>query len=215
MNVGKRIQERREAIGLTVDEMADALGKDRSTIYRYERGDIEKLPTSVLEPLAKILDTTPSYLMGWDDNEYIEPNLTNDYTTYPVIGDIAAGYDKICLEDWNGETIDVPNSYLKGNKKTDFFVLCVKGDSMFPTYQDGDKVLILKQSTLNYSGQIGAVIYGDEYATLKKVEYNQGEDWMKLVPVNPLYKPVDITNEELEHCRVIGIPKLLIRDIEN
>ena len=86
---------------------------------------------------------------------------------------------------------------------------------MFPTYQDGDKVLILKQSTLNYSGQIGAVIYDDEYATLKKVEYKQGEDWLRLVPVNPLFKPIDITNEKLEHCRVIGIPKLLIREIEN
>ena len=215
MNVGKRIQERREAIGLSVDEMAEALGKDRSTIYRYERGDIEKLPTSVLEPLSKILNTTPSYLMGWDDNNFVEPNITNDFTTYPVIGDIAAGYDKICLEDWNGETIDVPNSYLKGNKKTDFFVLCVKGDSMFPTYQDGDKVLILKQTTLNYSGQIGAIIYNaEDCATLKKIEYAPGEDWLKLVPINPNCPPIMVENDALEHCRVLGIPRLVIREIK-
>ena len=40
-----------------------------------------------------------------------------------------------------------------------FFVLCIKGDSMYPQYQDGDKVLILRQSTVNYSGDVGAVIY--------------------------------------------------------
>lgn len=65
MNVGKRIQERREQIGLSADELAEALGKDRSTIYRYEKGDISKLPLTILEPLAKILQTTPAYLMGW------------------------------------------------------------------------------------------------------------------------------------------------------
>lgn len=213
MNVGKRIQIRREEIGLTVDEMAEALGKDRSTVYRYEKGDIEKLPITVLEPLSKILRTTPAFLMGWE--EYPAPNVTDDYTTFPVVGDIAAGFDKIAVEDWSGETINIPNSYLKGKDKSEYFVLCVKGDSMFPEYKDGDKVLVLKQSSLNYSGQIGAVIYNDEYATLKKVEYIQGEDWIRLVPVNPLYKPVDIQNEDLEHCRILGIPKLVIREIKD
>ena len=39
---------------------------------------------------------------------------------------------------------------------------------MYPQYQDGDKVLILRQSTVNYSGDVGAVIYDDEISTLKK-----------------------------------------------
>lgn len=217
---GKRLKELRENSGYSMDKLVELYNAkydakmNKSTLSRYENCLQDPIYTVVVN-FANFFNVSVDYISGGIDNNFFEPNITNDYTTYPVIGDIAAGYDKICLEDWNGETIDVPNSYLKGNKKTDFFVLCVKGDSMFPTYQDGDKVLILKQSTLNYSGQIGAVIYGDEYATLKKVEYKQGEDWMKLVPVNPLYKPVDITNEELEHCRVIGIPKLLIREIEN
>ena len=92
-------------------------------------------------------------------------------------------------------------------------MLQVKGDSMYPQYQNGDKVLILKQSTMDYSGQIGVVIYNDDMGTLKKIEYAQGEDWMKLVPVNPNHPVVKIENEDLEHCRVLGIPKLLIREI--
>ena len=40
----------------------------RSTIFRYENGDIEKLPTSILEPIAKVLNTTPAYLMEWENN---------------------------------------------------------------------------------------------------------------------------------------------------
>ena len=84
---------------------------------------------------------------------------------------------------------------------------------MYPLYQNGDIVLILKQSTLDRSGDIGAVIYNDDCATIKKIEYVYGEDWMRLVPINPSYKPEMIRGEELEHCRVIGIPKLLIRNV--
>ena len=68
MTIGKRIKERRKQLGLTVDELAERLGKNRATIYRYESNDIEKLPTTVLEPLAKALNTTPAFLMGWEDN---------------------------------------------------------------------------------------------------------------------------------------------------
>ena len=66
MSVGKRIKERRNELHMSVDEMAVKLNKNRATIYRYEKGDIENLPIDILEPLAKALDTTPQYLMGWD-----------------------------------------------------------------------------------------------------------------------------------------------------
>lgn len=69
MDIGKRLKNRRLELGLSVDEVAKRLGKNRATIYRYENNDIENLPTTVLEPLAKILDTTPAYLMGWDNAE--------------------------------------------------------------------------------------------------------------------------------------------------
>ena len=116
------------------------------------------------------------YLMGWDESEteiytddkFPNPNITEDYTTFPVIGDIAKGYNHIAIESWDGDKVDIPNSYLKGHIPKDFFVLCIKGDSMYPQYQDGDKVLILRQSTVNYSGDVGAVIYNDEISTLKK-----------------------------------------------
>lgn len=69
MNIGLRIKERRKEIKMSADELAKRLGKDRSTIYRYEKGDIENLPLDILEPIAKALDTTPAYLMGWEKIE--------------------------------------------------------------------------------------------------------------------------------------------------
>ena len=152
---------------------------------------------------------------GEFSSKFPPPTATDDFVTFPVTGEIAAGYDSIALEEWEGDTTDIPTSLLRGRNPEEYFVLRVKGDSMYPAYMEDDKVLILKQSTLNYSGQVGAVLYDGELATLKKVEFVKGEDWMKLIAINPNVPPKKIEGSELERCEIIGIPKLLIRDIEN
>ena len=68
MTIGDRIKSRRLELGLSVDDVATRLNKNRATVYRYENNDIENLPTTVLEPLAKVLDTSPAALMGWSDD---------------------------------------------------------------------------------------------------------------------------------------------------
>lgn len=69
MTIGERIKQRRLELGLSADEVAEKLNKDRATIYRYESNSIAKMPTTVLEPLAKVLRTTPAYLMGWVNSD--------------------------------------------------------------------------------------------------------------------------------------------------
>ena len=86
---------------------------------------------------------------------------------------------------------------------------------MYPLYMKGDVVLVLRQTTLNRSGDIGVIRYNEEEATLKKVEFVYGEDWMKLIPINPEYPPKLIENEALEECSVIGIPRMVIREIKD
>lgn len=213
---GQRLYKVRKERNLTLEQLANIYntkfdgGLSKGTLSKYENGKQEPM-ISTVGNLADILNVSVDYLLGIDyDNA---PTITEDYTTFPVLGEIAAGYDHYAVEDWEGDTIDIPNSYLKGRPKTDYFVLRVTGDSMYPTYHDGDKVLILKQSTMNRSGEVGAVIYDDDIATLKKVEYVKGEDWMRLVPINPNVPPIYIENEALEHCYVLGVAKLLIREI--
>ena len=64
----KRIRDRRIELGLSYQDVADATGLSKSTIQRYETGAIRKVPINQIEDLARALHTTPSYLMGWDDN---------------------------------------------------------------------------------------------------------------------------------------------------
>lgn len=88
MNIGERIRQRRIELNLSVEEVAKRLGKNRATIYRYENSDIENLPAPILEPLAKILETSPSYLMGWHDTpniiEILIKNLNKYLADYPI-----------------------------------------------------------------------------------------------------------------------------------
>lgn len=82
MNIGKRIKQKRIELGMSVDEVANKLGKNRATIYRYESNDIEKLPVSILEPLSIILNTTPAYLMGWEYYDMKYPNVGKECHEY-------------------------------------------------------------------------------------------------------------------------------------
>lgn len=68
MTVGDRIKSRRIQLHLSADDVAKAIGKDRSTIYRYESKEIEDLPVSIIAPLAKALQISPAYIMGWEEN---------------------------------------------------------------------------------------------------------------------------------------------------
>ncbi len=70
-NIGERIKNRRKMLGLSVDELAETIGKNRATIYRYESNEIENMSITILEPLAKALHTTPAELCGWD---YVPPD---------------------------------------------------------------------------------------------------------------------------------------------
>ena len=66
-DIGQRIRDRRQELNLSVEDVAKQLNKNRTTVYRYEKGEIENLPLETLKPLAEILNTTPAYLMGWED----------------------------------------------------------------------------------------------------------------------------------------------------
>ena len=78
MEINERIKKRRKEIGLSADEVANALHVSRATIYRYESNEIEKLPTNIIEPLAKILKCSVPYLMGWDEMDDTRKDTTSD-----------------------------------------------------------------------------------------------------------------------------------------
>ena len=116
MTARERIKSRRKELGLTAEQVAEALDVSRATIYRYESAEIEKLPIDIIEPLARILQTTPEYLMGWDlcidiDDakiiSVIEKNGLNNEQTLP--NNLLAL--KLLLNDAGYDLSKVKNNY--------------------------------------------------------------------------------------------------------
>ena len=71
--IGERMKQARLALGYSAEQVASFLNVSPATIYRYENGDISKLPSKFIKPLAEYLCVTPSYLMGWTDEKPPEP----------------------------------------------------------------------------------------------------------------------------------------------
>ena len=196
MTTGERIKRRREALGLSVEDVAKRLGKHRATIYRYESNDIENFPTDVLEPLSVVLQTTPAYLMGWAVDDMLPDNILPmpEMRRIPLLGTIACGGPILAEENMDGE-VDVPK-----NIRADFALHC-KGDSMINArIFDGDIVYIHQQEDVD-NGQIAAVLIGEE-ATLKRVYKYPNR--LELRPENPTFPVFQYEGEQLAEVRILG-----------
>ena len=68
MCMAERIKKRRTAMGYTQQELANKLGLQKSAIAKYENGRVENIKRSVIKEMSRILECSPSYLLGWDVN---------------------------------------------------------------------------------------------------------------------------------------------------
>ena len=201
MTTGERMKQRRKEIGLSAEKVAERLGVSPATIYRYEKGDIEKVPVDIFAELAKILQTTPAYLMGWEEQpEPKKPTIPPGFEPMPkmkkipLIGSIACG-EPITAEQNIEKMVEVPE-YIR----CDFSLTC-HGDSMVDAgIHDKDVVYIRIQPEVE-NGEIAAVRIDGE-ATLKRVYYNPGT--LTLMPANPAYAPMVYTGPQLEEVHIEG-----------
>lgn len=76
MTTGERIKERRKQLAISADTLAERVGVSRSTVFRWEKGEIEKIPAVELNVIAQALQTTTEYLIGWSDNP--DPEADNE-----------------------------------------------------------------------------------------------------------------------------------------
>ena len=216
MTVGEKIREARLKKGYSQAELAELLGyKSRSSINKIEV-EGRDIPRSSIVKFAKVLDVTPAYLMGWED----EPNPTeyeqsiydqfdNIYPVklkqFPLLGKIACGEPIYADEDHE--------SYVSADEdiKADF-CLRASGDSMINAeIYDGDIVFIRKQPVVD-NGEIAAVIIDDE-ATLKRVYFDKEHERLQLIAENPAYAPLVYTAQELENVRILGKAIALMRNL--
>lgn len=201
MEMSERIKERRIFMGFTQEELGEKLGLQKSAIAKYENGRVENIKRSVIANMARVLECSPSYLMGWDEEEKII-KLDNAYQIglrrFPLLGEIACGTPKYANED--------RESYIMAGTDIDAdFCLKAKGDSMVNArIHDGDIVFIRKQDIVD-NGEIAAVVVNNNSeATLKRFYYYAEKCMVILKAENPAYEDMIFTNEELDNFHVLG-----------
>ena len=212
MTTGERMKQRRKEIGFSAEKVAERLGVSPATIYRYEKGDIEKVPVDSLAELAKILQTTPAYLMGWEEQPTPKPTSPApippgfqpmpEMDMVPLVGRIACG-TPITAEQNVERMVCVPSKW----RST--FTLTCKGDSMEPRIHDGDLVAIRSQPNVE-NGEIAAVRIDGE-ATLKHVYLH--DSFIELRPENPAFNSIILSREDMNNVVIEGKAVGLCRDI--
>ena len=75
--IGTRIKARRKELKITADMLGEMINRDRSTVYRYERNEVDNVSIKLLEEIAHCLRVTPAYLVGWETIEESDRNILN------------------------------------------------------------------------------------------------------------------------------------------
>lgn len=214
IEIGKRIHDRRVELNMTQEDLGQAVGMNKSTVQRYETGQVKKIKLPILETIARKLNVSPEWLSLKSDDKEIDKEFIYDQfdnikpihmKKFRLLGEIACGKPIYADEDYE--------SYVSADADINAdFCLRAKGDSMINAgINDGDIVFIHEQPIVD-NGEIAAVIIEDE-ATLKRVYYDKINNRMQLVAENPAYMPLVYINEELSSIRILGKAVALMRNL--
>ena len=209
--IAKRLRKTMEERRMNATELSLASGVGKSDISNYLSGKYKPKQDKIYL-LARVLEVDPAWLYCLDMRlaaEDISPEETAERIgsavkaknvvsiaalpshRIPLIGSAAAG------EPVFNEEVNV---YIDGPAKADC-AMRVEGDSMEPTYLDGDILYIRSQEDVDHDGQIAVVVIGDE-AVVKHVYRQTGE--LLLVSDNARYLPMQVGGEDGEPVRILG-----------
>ena len=198
MTLYDRIKDLRKKRKISQEELAKMTGyTDRSSIAKIEKGKVDLSETKI-QLFATALNTTPAYLMGWEEEMKTNPQGIK----IPVLGAVPAGIPITAIEDII-DYEEIPQSW---SNQGDFFGLRIKGNSMYPKLENGDIVIVKKQSTADNRDVVIAMVNGDD-ATCKR--YKRTDTGIMLTSDNSEYSPMFYTNEQVQSLPVTIIGKVV------
>lgn len=195
------LKNRRVELGLSVRDVAKAVGVSAPTVSRWESGEIANMRRDRIAKYAEVLKTTPTFIMTGEKETPLPPNaIPYTETRYaPIIGSIPAGTPVLAVENIEGYAT------IPYDDDEDYFYLRVNGESMKGAgIQTGDLVLIRRQPCADDGQIVACRVNGDE-ATLKR--YKRQGNTVLLLPENPDFEPriVPISDFESGAAEIIGV----------
>lgn len=208
-DIGAYIKELRTERGMTQEEVGKIIGVQKAAVQKWENGTVKNLKRGTILKLADYFGVSPSSFVDEEDPEAIKISdiYTDGFYRIPVFETVSAGfgaYADSTVTDYLPLLVRNPSEapLLMGIK--------VHGDSMYPKIEDGDIIVVRKQTSVD-SGSIAVILVDGEEGLVKKVEY--GRDWIELISINPEYKSRIFRGEEVERLRVVGLVKQIIKNV--
>lgn len=125
----------------------------------------------------------------------------------PVYENAAAGFGALAIDN----VVDYMPLYISSpSEAAETICIKVRGDSMYPTIDNGDIIQVRKQTSVD-NGAVAVVLLDGDNALVKKVIY--GRDWIELHSFNPMYKTMRFNGRDVERVRVVGLVKKVIKEI--
>ena len=202
--IGLRLKEAREQKQISLEEVGQKVGVNKSTIMRWENGNTQKFKIPTLEILADFFGVSPAWLAGLSNDKYYIPSsdtfpLPDNPIKLPILGKISAGLPILAVENIEGYEF-APSSHIK--KDYEYFYLKVVGDSMNLKFNENDIVLIQKQNYLE-NGEIGVILVNGYDATIKK--FKQDGNFVFLEPMSTNSKhETQIYNIKETKIQIVG-----------
>lgn len=84
MDIGKRIRDRRLELNLTLEEVGNAVGVNKSTVKKWEDGYISNMHRDRIDALAKVLKISPVSLITGEISNYQKTSgeLSDEYLSF-------------------------------------------------------------------------------------------------------------------------------------
>lgn len=201
--IGDRINKKRLEKGMTLEELGRKAGVSKVTIHKYESKVITNIPSDRIEAMAKALNVSPAYLMGWNDSSSEDIDISKipgvimpvKLKRIPILGSIACGEPLFAEQNYEGYFM------LDENLAGADFCLRAKGDSMIEANIFERDLVFFKKTNDVENGTIAAILIDDE-ATLKRI--SKSEDMLILQPCNRIYSPIIIKPEDDKRVLILG-----------
>ena len=185
---------------------------------QYLKGSFEPKPERV-SALAKALKVSEAWLMGYDVPMEVQKSkvfpgeainiLQGQTRMIPLFESVAAGFG--CYA--NNQIIDfIPLLITTDEEAENTICIKVSGNSMYPKIENGDTIVVHKQTSVD-SGQIGVFLIDNEEGVVKRANYVYGENWLELLSINPEYMPRRFEGVEVERVKTLGLVKQVIKNI--
>jgi phage repressor protein C with HTH and peptisase S24 domain len=168
---------------------------------------------ATLQKIADYFDITVEELLREDEPPRRVPDdklfvlERQNVHMIPLYENAAAGFGALAIDN----VVDYIPLYISSpSEAAETICIRVRGDSMYPTIDNGDIIQVHKQTSVD-SGSVAVVLVDGDEALVKKVVY--GKDWIELHSFNPMYKTMRFNGPDVLRIRVVGLVKKVTKEI--